>query len=92
MFNWTMTFHSHSDVPVPYGRIVRRRDKAQLTQPQRDFHSDKPLLVAALMSHCGGESGRVGYLDQLVRHVKVRLSCCDTPNLSPHLTEVYYYY
>jgi hypothetical protein len=73
MFNWTMSFHSQSDVPTPLGRIVRRTDRAQLTQPQRDFHSAKPLLVAALQSFCGGQSDRVGYLDQLVRHVKVRI-------------------
>ena len=69
LFNWTMTFHSQSDVPVPYGRIVRRQGGGQTELT--DYHSTKPLLAATLQSHCGGVSGRFDYLDQLVEHLQV---------------------
>lgn len=68
LFNWSMTFHSQSDVPVPYGRIVRQQD---IQGETTDYHSTKPLLVATLQSHCGGDSGRFDYLDELVKHVQV---------------------
>jgi len=67
LFNWTMTFHSHSDVPVPYGRIVKATHPGAPT----DYYSTKPLLAATLQSHCGGDSGRFDYLDELVNHMKV---------------------
>jgi len=68
MFNWTMTFQTHSDVPVPYGRIIRKLDKEET---DTDYYSSKPLLAATLQSHCAGQSGRFDYLDKLVEHVQV---------------------
>ena len=64
-----MTFHSHSDVPVPYGRIVKATHPGDPT----DYYSTKPLLAATLQSHCGGDSRRFDYLDELVNHMKVRI-------------------
>ena len=96
-----MTFHSHSDVPVPYGKIVRRQGGglAELT----DYHSTKPLLAATLQSHCGGVSGRFDYLDQLVEHLQVDVwgacgsrynqsfSCPGWAQECPGLTEYKFY-
>ena len=75
-----MTFHSQSDVPVPYGRIVPRWREGgkspDSSEPDDypdypDYHASKPLLAATLQSHCGGDSGRFDYLDELVRYLQV---------------------
>ena len=63
-----MSYHSVSDVPVPYGRVVR-------TLPQdlhhdRDYHGEKDHGVAILASNCGGRSGRYHYLDSLLKHLQ----------------------
>ena len=73
IFNWTMTFRTNSDVPVPYGRFIRRVDKGETDQ---DFNSSKPLLVATLQSHCESQSGRFDYIDQLIKHIQVRPEVC----------------
>ena len=67
-----MTFLHHSDVPVPYGRIVPRQDGDK--KVVEDIYSTKPKLVATLQSHCGGGSGRFEYIDQLVNYLQVSTS------------------
>ena len=54
-----MTYHSSSDVPVPYGRVVPRfegeeeeRDKEKM-EKARDYHAEKSKGVALLASNCG---------------------------------------
>ena len=53
-----MTYHSSSDVPVPYGRVVPRvegeeeRDKEK-KEMARDYHAEKSKGVALLASNCG---------------------------------------
>ena len=69
LFNWTMTFQHHSDVPVPYGRIVKRQDG--MKNRVEDISSTKHKLVATLQSRCGAPSGRFEYIDQLVKYLQV---------------------
>ena len=53
-----MTYHSSSDVPVPYGRVVPRfegeeeRDREK-KEKARDYHAEKSKGVALLASNCG---------------------------------------
>ena len=64
-----MNYHSTSDVPVPYGRVVPKKSighvgKEENEQGLRDFHHEKKKGVALLASNCGGASGRYNYLDK----------------------------
>ena len=63
VFNWSMNYHSTSDVPVPYGRVVPRKSHDG-KEESRDFFSEKSKGVALLASNCGGPSGRYNYLDK----------------------------
>ena len=67
-----MTYHSASDVPVPYGRVVRntQADMADYALG-RNFHGEKERGVAILASNCGGQSGRYNYLDTFLKNIKV---------------------
>ena len=65
VFNWSMNYHSSSDVPVPYGRVVPKKSKGEELKPGlRDFYAEKKKGVALLASNCGGASGRYNYLDK----------------------------
>ena len=65
VFNWSMNYHSTSDVPVPYGRVVPRKSHdGKEEEGSRDFFSEKSKGVALLASNCGGPSGRYNYLDK----------------------------
>jgi hypothetical protein len=68
-----MTYRSDSDVPVPYGRVVRNtRGKASTSHHNRNFHGEKEHVVAILASNCGGKSGRYHFLDSLIKHLPVK--------------------
>ena len=69
VFNWSMNYHSTSDVPVPYGRVIPKRSTNQEGKDEgeevlRDFYNEKKKGVALLASNCGGASGRYEYLDK----------------------------
>ena len=68
-----MTFRSDSDVPVPYGRVVRSTDTEVVTfaKQKRNFHGEKEQGLAILASNCGGQSGRYHYLDSLIKNIQV---------------------
>ena len=63
-----MNYHSTSDVPVPYGRVVPKESSGHVGKEVggglRDFHREKKRGVALLASNCGGQSGRYNYLDK----------------------------
>ena len=64
-----MNYHSTSDVPVPYGRVIPKKSTGQEGKDEgegglRDFYHEKKKGVALLASNCGGASGRYKYLDK----------------------------
>ena len=65
-----MNYHSTSDVPVPYGRVIPKKSTDQEGEDEgeeeglRDFYCEKKKGVALLASNCGGTSGRYNYLDK----------------------------
>ena len=64
-----MNYHSTSDVPVPYGRVIPKKSIGQEGKDEgegrsRDFYHEKKKGVALLASNCGGVSGRYKYLDK----------------------------
>ena len=68
IFNWSMTYRSDSDVPVPYGRVVR----SQSFSKPRNYHQEKEKGAAILVSNCHADSGRLQYLELLMKHLPVR--------------------
>ena len=59
-----MNYHSTSDVPVPYGRILPKEKSDNKEEELTDFFRKKRKGVALLASNCGGNSGRYNYLDK----------------------------
>ncbi|XP_068631993.1 alpha-(1,3)-fucosyltransferase 7-like [Battus philenor] len=85
VFNWSMTYRSESDVPVPYGRTVPKTKFLQETaaKPIIDlvpFWNKKrqDVLATVLMSNCA-VSQRMAYLKELKKHLTVDIlgQCSD---------------
>uniref|UniRef100_A0AAR5QA88 Fucosyltransferase n=1 Tax=Dendroctonus ponderosae TaxID=77166 RepID=A0AAR5QA88_DENPD len=70
LFNWSMTYRMDSDIPVPYGRTVFRKDPAYL-QVAQPMGKRKDVLVAVLGSNCGGQNHRWKYVSELQKYLKV---------------------
>ncbi|KAJ8730083.1 hypothetical protein PYW07_017121 [Mythimna separata] len=79
VFNWSMTYRSDADVPVPYGRVVPRRtplfpeyksleDIAAVVPNWGRKKAGK--IAAVLMSNCGAKA-RNRFLKALRQYVKV---------------------
>nr|CAD7400288.1 unnamed protein product [Timema cristinae] len=75
VFNWSMSYRSDSDVPVPYGRalLLTGVEKVQMAmrEANKDYHRNNTKMAAILISNCGGNNGRVKYLDELKKHLQV---------------------
>ena len=69
VFNHTMTYHSHSDIPVPIGRTVRK-DKPSHSNVTR-LMKKKTKLAAWMSSHCHTQSKRENMVSELNRYIKV---------------------
>ncbi|XP_063824996.1 4-galactosyl-N-acetylglucosaminide 3-alpha-L-fucosyltransferase FUT6-like [Ostrinia nubilalis] len=74
VFNWSMTYRSDSDVPVPYGRTVPLSHSPQgnLTSLSIPYweSKQKDVPVAVLISNCG-VTERMNYIRELQRHIDV---------------------
>ncbi|KAL0893088.1 hypothetical protein ABMA27_014727 [Loxostege sticticalis] len=73
IFNWSMTYRSDADVPVPYGRTVplpmpSTRSLSGLIPHWKDKKIN--VLVNALISNCAVRK-RMDYIRELQRHIKV---------------------
>nr|CAD7574517.1 unnamed protein product [Timema californicum] len=75
VFNWSMSYRSDSDVPVPYGRalLLTGVEKVQMAmrEANEDYHRNNTKMATILISNCGGNNGRVKYLDELKKHLEV---------------------
>lgn len=71
LFNWTMTYRMNSDVPVPYGRTIKKKtleafDPRISKQSWRaNAMNSKTKLLAVMISHCNGKNRRVDYIKEL---------------------------
>ena len=68
LFNWSMTYRSTSDVPVPYGRTIPFGEKHINIS---DIFFKKSKSVAILGSNCGGQNNRWQYVKELQKHINV---------------------
>ena len=69
LFNWSMSYHIDSDIPVPYGWTI------ELEKPLRYLPDDLPALnqegklVALLASNCGARNNRWNYVKELKKYL-----------------------
>ena len=67
-FNWTLTFKSTSDFPIPYGHFFPLKSPGSISK-QINYAKGKNKLVAWAVSNCG--TTREKYVKVLVKHIKV---------------------
>ncbi|KAL0893091.1 hypothetical protein ABMA27_014730 [Loxostege sticticalis] len=80
VFNWSMTYRSDSDVPIPYGRTVPLTDAMMQNISTRPIteaipyweHKQKDVLAVAMISNCNN-SERLAYINELQKYIKVNL-------------------
>ncbi|XP_014487751.1 PREDICTED: glycoprotein 3-alpha-L-fucosyltransferase A-like [Dinoponera quadriceps] len=65
LFNWTMTYRMNSDVPIPYGRTIRKASSLQSSLWEVNLMDSKTKLLAVMISHCGGRNQRMDYIKAL---------------------------
>ncbi|KAK7065536.1 hypothetical protein SK128_001018 [Halocaridina rubra] len=75
VFDWTMTYHSASDVVMPYGRVVPLSSYQLISsiEHSRDYWSEKTNTKFAIwmVSKCETPSRREKYVTYLQRYVKI---------------------
>lgn len=87
LFNWSMTYRSDSDVPVPYGRTVPLTPEEEVFFEAKDFARLKTRGVAILGSNCGGQNHRWDYVRELQKHMMVDIyGGCGTHTCPGHFT------
>ncbi|XP_028168329.1 alpha-(1,3)-fucosyltransferase 7-like isoform X1 [Ostrinia furnacalis] len=77
-YNWSMTYRSDSDVPIPYGRVVPIPEELMHEMAYDPITKHIPyweqkqrkVLVAALISHCNVPH-RMNYIRELEKYIKV---------------------
>ncbi|CAH2980260.1 unnamed protein product [Chilo suppressalis] len=77
-FNWSMTYRSDADVPVPYGRTLALKSplmRNTLSETVANYvphwkYKRRDVLVTVLMSNCH-VSDRMRYLKSLQKHINV---------------------
>ncbi|KAG7202379.1 hypothetical protein KM043_018698 [Ampulex compressa] len=64
LFNWSMSYRTDSDIPVPYGRTILK-DFSSSESVDELISSQKTKLVAIMGSNCAGNNGRWRYVNEL---------------------------
>ncbi|KAJ8923254.1 hypothetical protein NQ315_001810 [Exocentrus adspersus] len=69
LFNWSMTYRMDSDIPVPYGRTVLKKQAEQRVTLALNKRRD--VLISILGSNCGGINHRWDYVKELQKYIKI---------------------
>ncbi|XP_071820104.1 alpha-(1,3)-fucosyltransferase 7-like [Apostichopus japonicus] len=70
-YNWSMTFHTDSEVTIPYGRYFGNSPEIPQSD-NRNWAAGKTRLVAWMASNCGVTSwGRTKFVRDLQKYVQV---------------------
>ncbi|KAK7065534.1 hypothetical protein SK128_001016 [Halocaridina rubra] len=73
IFDWTFTYHTKSDVVMPYGTITPIQAKTN-AKSDRDYWAEKRdngKFAAWMISHCPTSSGREEYVRELRKYENV---------------------
>ncbi|XP_054716250.1 glycoprotein 3-alpha-L-fucosyltransferase A-like [Uloborus diversus] len=88
IFNWSMTYRSDSDVPVPYGRTVSLNRDEKRAYVGKNYASTKTRDVAILGSNCGSKNHRWEYVKELQNYINVDIfGGCGTLTCPGHFTK-----
>ena len=71
-FNHTMTYLPNADIPLHYGECIPVKNKS-LINVRKNYAAHKRNLVAWFVSNCGGQSGRLRYVNHLKKHIPVHI-------------------
>ncbi|XP_037872953.1 alpha-(1,3)-fucosyltransferase 7 [Bombyx mori] len=87
VFNWSMTYRTDADIPVPYGRtipleapIFTETTNTNITKLIPNWKNKRrDVLASILMSNCGVPY-RMKYLNKLKKHMKIDIhgKCSDS--------------
>ena len=96
-FNWTMTYRSDSDVPIPYGWVLgdlepyKEVDKSTVVKKYKHILRDKDKMVAWIASkECNSDSKRELYINEMKKYINVGMmgKCGSIPcDMADHLSE-----
>ena len=70
-FNWTMTYSVHSDIHLPYGKIVLRQGGAWRSRDYHAIANNKTKDAVWIVSHCKTSSKRENYVDILRKYISI---------------------
>ncbi|GIX89318.1 glycoprotein 3-alpha-L-fucosyltransferase A [Caerostris extrusa] len=88
IFNWSMTYRSDSDIPVPYGRTVPLTKEEKARMKVKDYSALKQRGIAILGSNCGGQNYRWDYVKELQKYITVDVyGGCGTHSCPGHFTK-----
>ncbi|KAL4220463.1 Fucosyltransferase [Mactra antiquata] len=73
LFNWTMTYHSQSDIPLPYGEIRERPSKNKLRRNFTEIAKEKKITSLIITSNCETQSRRMLYLQELYEYADIKV-------------------
>lgn len=70
--NWTATYRADSVLATPYGKFVPFSNQSDLpSKAPRNYASSKTKVAAIFISNCYAKNGRLQYLRELKKYVKV---------------------
>lgn len=83
--NWTASYRRDSDIVVPYGRWAYYNNNPLVTQGEqlkRNYAQNKRRPVAAVISECDTDNGRMSYARELDKYIRVDIygQCGDFDN------------
>ena len=72
-FNWTSTYHSHSDIPSPYGQFIAHKNAVN-SSSVRDLskiYPGKTRPIAWFVTNCKAKNKRMEYVRELQKYISV---------------------
>lgn len=88
--NARMTYRMDSEVPAPYGRLMRLNQRIQNWKPKIDF-GQKTGQIAWIVSNCHTLSKREKLVDQLKKYIQIDVyGACGPHKCGPYRTDKCY--
>lgn len=69
--NWTATYRSDSTIVAPYERFTYFNTSITKLPLAKNYAADKKKKVAWFVSNCGARNNRLGYAQELAKHIEV---------------------
>ena len=79
--NWTLTYRKDSTIVTPYEKFVLFPPGTSETRRtvERNYAKGKTKMAAAFVSNCHAQNGRMGYIEELQKHISVHVyGACGT--------------